>query len=75
METNLQKYKNFQAKIAKSEAFSIALIDKLIYNRICVVIVDKCTQTEENEKTAFPKRKNRQSAKEKSKLIKEPLIE
>ena len=48
METILQKYKNFQAKIPKSEAFSIALIDKLIYNRICVSIVGKCTQKEES---------------------------
>ena len=40
MEKILQKYKNFQAKIPKNQAFSIALIDKLIYNRICVSIVD-----------------------------------
>lgn len=53
METNLQKYKNFQAKIAKSKAFSIALIDKLIYNRICVSIVGKCTQKEERVKKAL----------------------
>ena len=36
---NLQFYKKFQAKILKSAVFSIALIDKLIYNRICVSIV------------------------------------
>jgi hypothetical protein len=44
IEKFLQKYKNFQAKIPKNQAFSIALIDKLIYNRICVNIVDKCMQ-------------------------------
>ena len=47
MKKILQKYKNFQAKIAKSKVFSIALIDKLIYNRICVNIVGKCTQKKE----------------------------
>ena len=71
METNLQKYKNFQAKIRKSKAFSIALIDKLIYNRICVSIVGKCTQKEE---TFFFGPRNRQKSERKSKQIKESLI-
>ncbi len=40
---NLQNLK-FYGKIHKKSVFSIALIDDLIYNRICVSIIGPCTK-------------------------------
>jgi len=58
MQKNLQKYKNFQAKFTKTQAFSIALIDKLIYNRICVNSVGLCAQKAKSDlKGVFPDEK------------------
>jgi len=37
------KFQNFSGKIIKTTLFSIALIDNLIYNRICVNIVEQYT--------------------------------
>ena len=37
------KFQNFSGKIIKTTLFSIALIDNLIYNKICVNNVGSCT--------------------------------